>query len=184
MAHWNFVGSQSTLGEIKAALQPGAIYLFHTLDADAKNLEAFIPYAISQGYRIVTLNEMFGLPENETAPLPAEGDPYYTSPTPAEYWPEYRTLKKGEYVWDVYLLQEKLLELGYLQYHEPTGFYGDSTTSAVYFFQLQHGLTADGVAGVETQRMLYSDAAERISAETIRAMEQETGQKYTDYSKQ
>ena len=71
----------------------------------------------------------------------------------------YRTLKKHDRGEDVTALQTRLMELGYLEIEETTDYYGNGTEYAVSLFQRQHGLTQDGVAGVQTQTLLYSKDA-------------------------
>ena len=70
IAHWNVSGSGTGLQKLIAGLAPGNIYLFHTTDKDTAKLQEFIPAAVQAGYKLVTLNEMFGYPENETSPRP------------------------------------------------------------------------------------------------------------------
>ena len=157
MAHWTLSGSSSSVEALKSQLAPGNIYLFHTTDNDLGKLLGFIPYATQQGYRLVTLNEMFGLPENETAPLSEinmpEPDPYVI--------PEYKLLdKKHSYVYDVYLLQQRLIELGWLD-GTADGVYGDDTYMAVGYFQKAIGMQPNGNATPETQEALYRDDAPR-----------------------
>ena len=157
MAHWTLSGSSSSVAELKSELAPGNIYLFHTTDNDLGKLLGFIPYATQQGYRLVTLNEMFGLPENETTPLSEinmpEPDPYVI--------PEYKLLdKKHSYVYDVYLLQQRLIELGWLD-GTADGVYGDDTYMAVGYFQKAIGMQPNGNATSETQEALYKDDAPR-----------------------
>lgn len=157
MAHWTLSGSSSSVAELKSELAPGNIYLFHTTDNDLGKLLGFIPYATQQGYRLVTLNEMFGLPENETAPLSEinmpEPDPYVI--------PEYKLLdKKHSYVYDVCLLQQRLIELGWLD-GKADGVYGDDTYMAVGYFQKAIGMQPNGNATPETQEALYKDDAPR-----------------------
>ena len=157
MAHWTLSGSSSSVAELKSELAPGNIYLFHTTDNDLGKLLGFIPSATQQGYRLVTLNEMFGLPENETAPLSEmnmpEPDPYVI--------PEYKLLdKKHSYVYDVYLLQQRLIELGWLD-GTADGVYGDDTYMAVGYFQKAIGMQPNGNATPETQEALYRDDAPR-----------------------
>ena len=157
MAHWTLSGSSSSVEALKSQLAPGNIYLFHTTDNDLGKLLGFIPYATQQGYRLVTLNEMFGLPENETAPLSEinmpEPDPYVI--------PEYKLLdKKHSYVYDVYLLQQRLIELGWLD-GTADGVYGDDTYMAVGYFQKAIGMQPNGNATPETQEALYKDDAPR-----------------------
>lgn len=70
---------------------------------------------------------------------------------------------RGETGTDIYALQVRLIELGYLNYR-PTGKYSDMTTKAVRSFQQRNGLPADGQTGAETMRVLFSDDAVRQGA--------------------
>ena len=60
-------------------------------------------------------------------------------------------------------LQERLMELDYMDTDEPTAYYGRVTQEAVGFFQRKHELAEDGVAGEETQKLLFSDEAKPYS---------------------
>ena len=62
---------------------------------------------------------------------------------------------KGEKVWK---LQERLQQLGYYQ-GTLDGEFGPGTREAVLLFQKKNGLGTDGLAGEETQRVLYSEEA-------------------------
>lgn len=62
---------------------------------------------------------------------------------------------QGEKVWK---LQERLQALGYYQ-DAVDGQFGNGTRDAVIAFQKRNGLDADGLAGEETQRVLYSEEA-------------------------
>lgn len=148
VAHWSDSGSGTELKNLPGKLKPGAVYLFHTTDKDLEKLVRFIPYAVAQGYRLVTLNEMFGYPENETSPLKDISE--YPTPTlaPFEYTPV--TLKKPTYSYAVYLIQEELIALGYLD-GEPDGVYGSGCAEAVASFQKKAGLEATGEADAATQ---------------------------------
>ncbi|MBD5560753.1 MAG: peptidoglycan-binding protein [Clostridia bacterium] len=64
---------------------------------------------------------------------------------------------------DIYSIQVRLIDLGYLNYRA-TGKYSDMTTSAVRSFQQRNGLPADGQIGAETMRVLFSDSAVRQGA--------------------
>lgn len=67
------------------------------------------------------------------------------------------SLEDQDYV--VLALQQRLDDLGYLPIN-PTGFYGDSTASAVKEFQVNNELNRrDGVADYETLERLFSTAA-------------------------
>ena len=90
-------------------------------------------------------------------PAPATEAPV---PTPAESWPKLRRGDSGEAVAQ---LQEALIKLGYLA-GTADGNYGSKTMEAVKAFQRNNGLTADGVAGEETQKVLYSGNAKKPQA--------------------
>ena len=74
------------------------------------------------------------------------------------------TLKEGAEGRDVKMLQEQLVDLGYLSSKQVDSVYGAVTTEAVMAFQKRNKLTADGLAGEKTLEKLYSDTA-KISAE-------------------
>ena len=155
IAHWTIAGSTSSDSAIEKALQPGAIYLFHTTNDDWKKLKRFIPWAAAQGYQLVTLNEMFGYPENETGPLTMDPKDY-PIPTLAPYTRVYTTIKKTTYSWYAYLLQQKLIELGYLK-GQPDGVYGPNCATAVKAYQRDHGLEQTGNADPEMLRTLLGN---------------------------
>ncbi len=62
----------------------------------------------------------------------------------------------GEGVFSVYSLQQRLIELGFLN-GTPDGKFGAGTEAAVRAFQTASGLDATGIATVETQELLFSD---------------------------
>lgn len=59
---------------------------------------------------------------------------------------------------EVKQLQQRLKDLGYYS-GEIDGQFGNGTKAAVMSFQSQNGLQADGAAGEDTLKVLYSDAA-------------------------
>jgi len=67
-------------------------------------------------------------------------------------------LKSGTEGDDVFAMQQRLAELGYLTV-EYTGMYGEVTMEAVKAFQKANGLTATGEADAETLTVLYSAEA-------------------------
>ena len=154
VAHWSVSGGGSGAAALASSLAPGAIYLFHTTDLDRDKLLGFIPYAVEQGYRLVTLNEMFGYPENETAPLTVPIEQHQIPPLEL-YDQVFVTLKKGSYSSQVRMLQLKLIELGYLS-GEADGAFGEGTEIALKKFQSDHGLSADGVASPEFMEALMN----------------------------
>ena len=63
-----------------------------------------LPWLKEQGYELVTLNELFGYPENELTSYSGGSKPVL-----AEYQMNGLTCKSGEYSWLVYQIQEKLI---------------------------------------------------------------------------
>ena len=76
---------------------------------------------------------------------------------------QYETLKKHDKGDAVTALQKRLMELGYLEIEEPTDYYGNSTAYAVSLFQRQHDLKQDGIAGEQTQALLFSKDAKHYT---------------------
>ena len=152
VAHWSISGSGTKLGKLPDKLEPGAIYLFHTTDDDLEKLVRFIPYAVQQGYKLVTLNEMFGYPENETQPLtkPVE---QYSVPALEPYDVKPVTYKQTTYAYGVVLIQQKLIALGYLE-GEADGVFGPGCAAAVEKFQSDNALPVTGEADEVTQQKL------------------------------
>ncbi len=56
-------------------------------------------------------------------------------------------------------IQQRLMDLGFMDYSEPTMYYGSITAKAVEMFQRQHDLKQDGIIGPETRELLFSDDA-------------------------
>ena len=67
----------------------------------------------------------------------------------------YSTLRQGSTGESVTQLQQALFEQGYLSAEDVTGEYTTATMQAVITFQMDHSLTADGIAGQMTQSALY-----------------------------
>ena len=96
-------------------------------------------------------------PEPTTTPVP--GDEESGVPTEASY----ETLRKGTVSAEVALMQQTLIDLGYLT-GAPDGNYGTATEKAVRAFQKTNGLGTDGTAGSATLSLLYSVDALGVSA--------------------
>lgn len=75
---------------------------------------------------------------------------------------EYETLQQGDQSEEVFQMQKRLDELGYLD-TEYDGHYGEYTAGCVSEFQKANGLKETGVADGETQRKLYSNNAKAKS---------------------
>ncbi|MGI6153758.1 MAG: peptidoglycan-binding domain-containing protein [Christensenellaceae bacterium] len=67
-------------------------------------------------------------------------------------------IMQGDSGQEVLLLQQRLNELGYLNYR-PTGKFSDMTVTALKKFQTVNGIDPDGQAGIRTQNKLFSDSA-------------------------
>lgn len=85
-------------------------------------------------------------------------------------------IEAGEAGTDIYTIQQRLIDLGFLNYRA-TGNFGDITREAVRDFQTANGLPADGQIGTETMRLLFSDSAER--AQRNPAFRSAVGRAYT-----
>jgi cell wall-associated NlpC family hydrolase len=73
------------------------------------------------------------------------------------------TLKRGDVDERVQLLQQRLMNLGYLDIDETTLKFGPATELAVNWFQRQHKLTQTGIADGATLALIYSDQAKRYT---------------------
>ena len=163
IANWSYSGTDAGIRNIKKNLKNGYIYLFHCKSDDLKKLEEFIPYAVSQGYELVTLNELLGYPANEVGEYNAAANASVPAPLPFVYEADV-SLGNKEYtqLYAVQLLQNRLIELGYLSANATVdGDYGSTTKLAVKLFQYYNGLQADGFAGVKTQEVLFSSTAKK-----------------------
>ena len=104
-----------------------------------------------------------------TAAIARDGTAPYASPspvpepTPMPAFTYTRTLQYGDSGDLVSALQSRLAELGFYEARVSGGFY-KITREAVRSFQAQNGLSTDGIAGRETQEMLFSDDAVPASA--------------------
>ena len=87
-------------------------------------------------------------------PTPAPTEVPTATPAAPTATPRLYLLTKGSTGTSVRTLQERLIELGYLN-GEADGIYGSDTENAVREFQLRNGLKVDGKAGVQTQEKLF-----------------------------
>ncbi len=60
---------------------------------------------------------------------------------------------------DIKEMQSRLIDLGYLEEGNVTGYFGDVTETAVKAFQARNNLGVDGMVGESTYEMLYSEDA-------------------------
>ena len=175
IAVWTQSGSTDSMESLFSNLAPGNIYLFHTTDNDLKKLLEFIPGAVQRGYRLVTLNEMFGLPDNATSAYTGVRE----KPALEPFKVELTTLKKTSYIRAAAVVQERLIELGWLPAVDPDskadGVYGQGSWLATGFFQMASDIKATGTADPDTQRALFADGAARGSKEQVQAFKKQLG---------
>ena len=91
-------------------------------------------------------------------PLPPTPDTVRASAVSPDAPTAVPPLQNGSRGDEVLKLQTRLHELGYYQ-GELDGQFGAGTQEAVVAFQKADGLDTDGLAGAETQRVLYSEEA-------------------------
>ena len=87
-------------------------------------------------------------------------------------------LKQGTSGNEVFMLQTKLKEIGYYQ-GETDGAFGSGTRSAVINFQLDCGLTADGIVGTQTWQALRDYRASDTSRGQV---DRRLGQRIAGYA--
>lgn len=108
-------------------------------------------------YMIPTIKEVRREMSLTPTPLPPVPDTVRDKTAESMVTPEpaLHNGSQGEKVWK---LQERLQALGYYT-DAVDGQFGQGTRDAVIAFQKKNGLEADGYAGEETQRVLYSEDA-------------------------
>lgn len=84
------------------------------------------------------------------------------SPTPEPH-PSNMIFTEGVTAPVVAEIQERLMELGYMDADEPTTLYGPITKASIKLFQRQHNLTIDGCVGMETYTLLMSEQATKYT---------------------
>lgn len=110
--------------------------------------------------RLFTLSEEEGqamLTDIDAAPsIEMEFRAFSADTSTADTAKKYKKLQRGNKGEEVEALQTRLKELGYLE-GEIDGNFGRGTRSAVEAFQADNDLKVDGVAGSETQRILFEE---------------------------
>ena len=61
-------------------------------------------------------------------------------------------------------VQERLMQLGFMDNDEPTNYFGEVTKAAVMIFQRQNGLAQDGIIGPSTLPLLMDENAKHYAA--------------------
>jgi len=159
VSHWSLSGTPE-MSTWTGKLKSGDVLLFHSTDADLKKLVKLIPKLTEVGYELVTLNELYGLPDNAEYPSGSTtiGTTEGLDFAAMEADVPYTTLKEGDTSYAVRRMQLRLAELGFYT-SECDGDFGSGTAAAVAAFQNAAGLEADGICGSATQDILFSATA-------------------------
>lgn len=107
-----------------------------------------------------------GESQQPVTPVQAQTEPTMTpQPTPTEkpLHPNDVVFTEGTEAGIVADIQQRLMDLGYMDLDEPTTLYGPATAGAVKLFQRKHELTIDGQMGKETYATLISESAKKYS---------------------
>jgi len=151
IAYWSQIGSNNTADNLMANMKPGDIILFHTTDEDLEIMKALVPRLWAAGYRMVTLNDLYGLEDNAQTPLQTAAEPM-----PLEAYERFdQTLERNDFLRDVYLLQQELSRRGYT-IDKVDGIYGAVTERAIRAFQTDCGLPVSGKCDPETWNALFA----------------------------
>ena len=153
IAHWTTSCTGMELEDIPEKLTPGGVYAFRCSAEDGQRMYVLMSAAKRQGYRMVTMNQLFGLSDNRIerveGSLLAETMPVFT------YENKFYNLFPGDSAWAVARLQQRLIDLGYLPENSADGIFGEKTSIALRAFQVQIGMAASGAADVTTQERLF-----------------------------
>ncbi len=113
-------------------------------DGNGQTQEPFVPVDISGSE---------GVGSDDNLYLPDEGEGIVDEEPAPEFY------SQGVSHSSVADIQQRLMDLGFMDYSEPTMYYGSITAKAVEMFQRQHDLKQDGIIGPETRELLFSDDA-------------------------
>ena len=156
VAYWSLSGTAGA-AHVMENIAPGDVILYHTTDEDVENLRQVIPYLSANGYEMVTMNELFGYPDNEITEYDASYS-QLTVPLLYPYTYDGIEFSNGTRMYGVKELQTRLGELGYLTKGKPDGDYGNNTEKAVKQFQKDAGLKQTGVADEATRAAIMNGA--------------------------
>ena len=156
VASYTYSYKGMTAEQLIDTLENGNIYQFDMTEKSMAVFETFIQEASRKGYKLVTMNRLFGLNENVVGDRLTIDE--QTLPTMDDYVSTYYDLKLNYRTNAVYSLQARLAELGYLtdEAAKPDGLYGANTSIAVSAFQAKIGEAATGNATVNTQERLFA----------------------------
>ena len=157
---WTVNAGLTDLTGLMDGIAPGNIYVFSSTTEEVDKMFSFIKFAKSLGYEIMTLNEMLDYPENELSDFDAS---YLFAKQPELEETEWvlETIETGDSSYRVYMIQQRLAELGYLTDADVDGVFGTGTASAVANFEVRCGMIGTGICDADFQEKLFSDDAPR-----------------------
>ena len=106
------------------------------------------------------VSDLTEMAQPSPAPTPTHTPEPTATPIPE---PVYTVLSSGMEDSFVAEIQQRLMDLDYMEPDETTALFGPITTQSIEYFQRKNGLPIDGIAGIETQKILFSDSAKRYT---------------------
>ncbi|MDO4543825.1 MAG: peptidoglycan-binding protein [Clostridia bacterium] len=128
--------------------------------ARKRGTEAVLPVADLTDYSTPVAGDLNNeeqtlISEADETPIPDAEE----EPTPTPHPLDGIAYERGDSGDVIISLQERLMDLGYLDSDEPTDYFGSLTEDALTAFQKHNELTADGILGASTYDVLFSDEA-------------------------
>ena len=154
---YRFIGEilESKLGNVEIAADSVSVNMFAGLD----RFTTPASYIIGDGSDEVDENDLF----EDTSDEEDEEDPdamtVDLSDIDLDSVEFLNVYNKGVSDPTVAIIQQRLMDLGFMDSAEPTEYYGSMTMAAVKMFQRQNDLKQDGIIGSESIAMLISEDA-------------------------
>ena len=166
-----FAVSTTTIAEVKPVIPPKRISSEESQIDWAAMTDEQIKHELSRGQQVLDSR-------NQTSPEAIAAQESTEEP-------KIVTLQKGDKGDDVKKLQQRLIELNYLD-GNADGDYGNKTVGAVQLFQTTVGIDSTGIADVATQEALFSSLAPKALTykklnykEVSRSPDEYTGEYFT-----
>ncbi len=121
--------------------------------------QTFSLYEIDESQSTECLDEPLEKAASQTPEIASTPIPVATMDASQTVFSQDILIHKGDTNSQVPAIQERLMDLHYMDADEPTDYYGEMTWYATSLFQRGHGLLVDGVAGYETLTLLFSEGA-------------------------
>ncbi len=142
----------SVSGGLGNSNEPAAENSGKTGTADAQNVEV----ASLNGEQAPLVSDMMGAQSIDDAAVTATPE---LTPIPTTAPDDKPDLVPGVHDPQLIDIQQRLMDLDYMDEDEPTDYYGNGTKYALQLFQRKNGLQVDGLLGDKTLTALYADDA-------------------------